>query len=184
VAVVRFCSACGEALPNEPPVTCPACAADHWRNPKPCANAIVLDGDRVLLARRAHSPWFGGWGSPGGFCEAGEHPADTAIREVREETGLEVEIVGYLGVWVDEYSDKPGLDGNETINVGYYVARQVGGGIDLTGFDRTEVSELRWFALDDLPEPLAPPGTLSSVIAALRHWEGAPVLDHARPDPM
>jgi 8-oxo-dGTP diphosphatase len=161
----------------EPPIVCDACGLSHWRNPKPCANAIVLDGGRVLLARRGHSPWFGGWGSPGGFCEAGEHPVDTAVREVLEETGLDVAITGYLGVWVDDYSDTPGVDGNETINVGYYVARPIGDPGDLSGFDPAEVSELAWFPLDDLPEPLAPPTTLAAVLDALRRWDGSPPLD-------
>ena len=181
MAVVRFCSACGAALASQPPATCDACGVSHWCNPKPCANAIVFDGARVLLARRGHSPWFGGWGSPGGFCEAGEHPVDTAIREVLEETGLHVEIIGYLGVWVDEYSDTPGVDGNETINVGYYVARPVGDADDLSRFDPAEVSELAWFPLDDLPEPLAPPFTLAAVFDALRRWDGTPVLDRTPP---
>lgn len=158
-------------------MTCAACGESHWRNPKPCANAIVLDGNRVLLARRGHAPWFGGWGSPGGFCEAGEHPLDAAIREVLEETGLRVEVAGYLGVWIDDYSDTRGVEGNEIINVGYYVARPIGDASDLSGFDPTEVSELAWFALDALPEPLAPPGTLAAVLEALRRWDGSPPLD-------
>ena len=88
---VRFCSACGAELPSLPPVTCAACGTSHWLNPKPCANAIVVDGDKVLLARRAYAPWKDGWGAPGGFCEVGEHPIETAEREVLEETGLRVE---------------------------------------------------------------------------------------------
>ena len=176
--MVRFCSSCAAELPAPPPVTCATCGVSHWRNPKPCANAIVLDGSRVLLARRAHSPWFGGWGSPGGFCDVGEHPVDTAVREVLEETGLRVEVTGYVGVWVDEYSDVPGLDGNETINVGYYVARPLGdvGDWDSDGFDPAEVGEMAWFPLDDLPSPLVPPGTLDAVLTAVRRSPG-PILD-------
>jgi ADP-ribose pyrophosphatase YjhB (NUDIX family) len=139
----------------------------------------VVDGDRVLLARRSHSPWQHAWYSPGGFCDAGEHPIDTAEREVFEEVGLRVEVTGYIGVWVDEYADDPGLDGNETINVAYYLARPLG---DVeAALDPAEVSELGWFAWDALPSPLAPPGTLESVLAAAREAAATPLLDRVPP---
>lgn len=164
---VRFCSACGAALPAPPPVTCAACGTSHWRNPKPCANAIVLDGERILLTRRAHEPWEGWWCAPGGFCELGEHPIETVEREVREETGIEVAVTGYLGVWVDDYLD------DVVIDVGYYTAVPLG---DPQGDpDPAEVSELRWFLPDELPHDLAPPGTLAAVLA-VAHRAG-PVLD-------
>ena len=137
----------------------------HWRNPKPCANAIVVDDGKVLLARRAYSPWRGAWGSPGGFCEAGEHPIETVEREVLEETGLRIDVTGYIGVWVDHYADDPSAD-DEIINVAYYHAVPRG---DSRGtLDSAEVSEVGWFRWDELPSELAPPGTLAAVIAAAR----------------
>jgi len=166
VPEVRFCSACGVELPSRPPVTCAACGASHWLNPKPCANAIVVDGDRVLLTRRAYAPWKDGWCAPGGFCEEGEHPIETVEREVLEETGLRVAVTGYIGVWVDTYADEPSEPDASVISVAYYAARSVGG--DESAFDRTEVSELRWFGWDELPPDLAPPGTLEAVFAAAR----------------
>jgi ADP-ribose pyrophosphatase YjhB (NUDIX family) len=141
---------------------------------------VVLDAGRVLLARRAQSPWRHRWGAPGGFCEAGEHPIDTATREVLEETGRRVEVTGYLGVWVDEYSDQPGEPGNDVINVSYYVARLAGADVgtrESATFDPAEVSELDWFDLDGLPAPLAPPETLVAVLAAARHAAPSQVLD-------
>jgi len=90
VASGCHCPACGAALPGPPPVTCPACGAEHWRNAKPCAGALVTDGDgRLLLLRRAIEPWLGWWDIPGGFCDAEEHPMECAAREAREETGLD-----------------------------------------------------------------------------------------------
>jgi ADP-ribose pyrophosphatase YjhB (NUDIX family) len=172
---VRFCSACGAELPSPPPTTCSNCGTGHWRNPKPCANAIVVDDGRVLLARRAYAPWKDRWGTPGGFCERGEHPLETVEREVLEETGLRIRVTASLGVWVDDYADERGSDDNEVINVAYYLAEPSGG--SEADYDPAEVSELAWFPWDELPAELAPPGTLEAVLAAARDARPAPLLD-------
>ena len=83
-----------------------------------------------------------------------------------EETGLRVRVDAYLGVWVDTYADDPGKPGATVINVAYYRATSIGG--DESAFDRAEVSELRWFAWDELPPNLVPPGTLAAALAASR----------------
>lgn len=54
--------------------------------------AVVLEGDRVLLVKRAHEPLQGEWSVPGGAVELGETLESAIAREVREETGLEVEV--------------------------------------------------------------------------------------------
>jgi 8-oxo-dGTP diphosphatase len=167
---MRFCPACGAELASPPPTTCAACGTAHWRNPKPCANGIVLDGDRVLLTRRAHAPWEGMWCAPGGFVEAGEHPIEAVEREVLEETGIAVAVTGYVGVWVDGYED------DVVINVAYYTAAPIGAAE--ASPDPREVSELGWFSFDGLPPDLAPPGTLAAVLA-VAHAAG-PVLDRPR----
>jgi 8-oxo-dGTP diphosphatase len=167
VPAVRFCSACGAELPSRPPVTCARCGTSHYLNPWPCANGIVVHEARVLLGRRAHSPWYGLWGSPGGFCEIGEHPADTVVREVREETGLEIDVQGYLGTWVDVYADDPDEADAGVINVAYYAAALVAG--EATPADTAEVSEVGWFGWGELPEALAPPGTLEAVLEVARN---------------
>ncbi len=163
---VRFCSACGAELAAPPPVVCSRCGTSHWLNPWPCANGIVVHEGRVLVGRRAHAPWFGLWGSPGGFCELGEHPAETVVREVREETGIEVEVTGYLDTWVDVYADDPSEPDAGVINVAYYTAVPIGP--RLGQVDPAEVSEVAWFGWDELPTDLAPPGTLRAVLGAAR----------------
>ena len=52
--------------------------------------AIILDGDQILLEKRKNSPGKGKWSVPGGLVELGENVEDAVIREVKEETGLEV----------------------------------------------------------------------------------------------
>jgi ADP-ribose pyrophosphatase YjhB (NUDIX family) len=149
-------------------VTCEACTTSHWLNPKPCANAIVVEHEKVLLVRRGYaaSPWYGSWCAPGGFCEVGEHPIATAEREVREETGVAVAVTDYIGVWVDEYATEPGRGDAETINVAYYLA--VRASEDDGSFDPLEVSEVGWFHWDRVPADLAPPVTLATVLTAAR----------------
>ena len=144
-----FCSACGAPLvartiDHRPRRVCPACGRIHWRNAKPCAGALVIRNGKVLLIRRTIEPFLGYWDIPGGFCEVDEHPTETAVREVREETGLEIELTGLLGLWLDEYVS------SATLNV-YYLARplsrQLHPGDDAEG--------AAWFAPSALPRLIA-----------------------------
>jgi ADP-ribose pyrophosphatase YjhB (NUDIX family) len=125
---------------------------------------VIRDG-RVLLCRRAYAPWRDLWCSPGGFCELGEHPVETVVRETLEETGLHVEVDDYVGTWVDVYSDDADDPDAGVINVAYYSAALVGD--EQANLDPAEVSELGWFSFDALPDELAPPGTLEAVLAAV-----------------
>jgi 8-oxo-dGTP diphosphatase len=163
LTTARFCSACGAALPAPPPVTCAACGAEHWRNAKPCANAIVSRPDgRILLTRRAHAPWRGAWCAPGGFCAHDEDPRDAAVREALEETGMRIRVNELLGIWVDAYTDDRKDAGAEWISVAYFAADALSSEGEP---DPTEVSEQAWFALAELPTDVAPPGTLLAVLA-------------------
>jgi 8-oxo-dGTP diphosphatase len=161
-----FCSACGAKLQGRPPIVCPACGAQHWVNAKPCAGVLITDGDgRLLLLRRANEPWLDRWDIPGGFCEPEEHPIETAVREAREECGLEVEVTGFLGLWLDRYPN-PADNSPPAITLNaYYHARA---GAEVAAPDAAETAELRWFESDALPGEIAFPHHAEAVLAAWR----------------
>jgi ADP-ribose pyrophosphatase YjhB (NUDIX family) len=126
-------------------VECPACGFVAYANPKPTATAVCVDdGGRVLLTRRAVEPSIGAWDLPGGFVDEHEHPLDALKRELREETGLEIEPAGLLGIWMDEYGGDS--TAHTTLNL-FWTARVLGG----TPQAADDVSELRWFAVEELP---------------------------------
>jgi 8-oxo-dGTP diphosphatase len=68
------------------------------RNPVPAVGVVCLRGDEVLLIRRGTPPRVGEWSLPGGRLEWGETVADAALRELREETGVEAELAGLIDV--------------------------------------------------------------------------------------
>ena len=144
----RICPRCGAELAHaEGRVDCAACGFVMYANPAPTACALLQDDrGRLLLGRRAHEPYQGQWDIPGGFLEEHEHPLDCLRRELREETGLEVEPGAFVGAWIDRYG--PDDRDRATLNL-YWTARIVRG--EARAAD--DVSELRWFDLGDLPGP-------------------------------
>ena len=129
----------------------------------------MFDGDpdrpRFLAVRRAVEPRAGRWELPGGFCDGWEHPADAAVREAREELGVEVTLGDLVGMYVGSYDFQgerlPVLDC-------FFLARLNGGGITL---DREEVSGMSWFYLDE-PPPLAFATMDAALADVLRRWRG------------
>ncbi len=155
------CPRCGNQLTRgDGLVECGACGFVHYAHSAVTASALPEDDGRILLARRAHDPFRGLWDVVGGFVAEGEHPLDGLRREVREETGLELEVGRLLGIWMGDYG------GRATLNL-FWTGR-LGPGEPRAADD---VEELRWFTEDDLPSApeLAFDGLVEDVLAAWRH---------------
>lgn len=108
--------------------------------------AIIIEGDRVVLVKRAHPPIQGHWSIPGGVLEVGEMVREAAVREAREETGLIVEPGELLGVY-----DRILRDSEQRVQYHYvlidFLCRPVGGEL----FAASDATEARWFTREDLP---------------------------------
>ncbi len=114
-----------------------------YKNPVPTVDCIIeLSGERVVLIRRKNPPL--GWALPGGFVDEGERLDVAAVREVKEETGLDVELVEQFFT----YSD-PSRDPRRHTLSTVYIGRARG---EPQGAD--DAAEARAFPVDALPREL------------------------------
>jgi ADP-ribose pyrophosphatase YjhB (NUDIX family) len=142
----RYCPRCAAELRRvENRVECDACGLRHYARSELGASAFVVEDGRILLARRAHEPDAGLWDAPGGFVEEGEDPLVGLRRELREEAGLEIEVGDFVGAYTDAYGDGP--EASSVLNLVWEASVASGDPVPAD-----DVSELRWFAKDALPE--------------------------------
>ena len=108
--------------------------------------AIIIEGDRVLLVKRAHPPLQAHWSIPGGVLEVGEFVREAAVREAQEETGLIVEPGELLGVY-----DRVLRNEEQQVQYHYvlidFLCSPVGGELRAA----SDADEVRWFMRDELP---------------------------------
>ncbi|RJL33476.1 NUDIX hydrolase [Bailinhaonella thermotolerans] len=126
-----------------------------------CVGAVVHDDSRrLLLIKRANPPGQGLWSLPGGRVEPGETDSEALIREMREETGLEIEVGDLVG-----RVDVPGASGI-VYDIHDYAATPTGG----TLRPGDDALETRWVTAEDLHHlPLAP-----GLLTALTTWHALP----------
>ena len=140
----RFCPACGGALEprllkaGEPErLVCVVCGHVFYLDPKVAVGTIIeASPGGIVLVRRAIDPGYGRWVFPGGYVDRGEQVHLAAIREAREECGLEIVLERLLNVY--SYSSAP--------IILVYIARAVGGvlatddeGLEVRLFDQGEI---------------------------------------------
>ena len=157
---LRFCPHCAAPLTRElrghrlRPV-CSSCGFVHYADPRVAAVSVVLEAGRVLLVRRRFEPQKGRWALPGGYVDAGEDPRAAAVREMQEETGLQIAVEALFDVL---FNAEPG--GASIVIV--YRAEVVGGVLRAAD----DAAEARFFSPAALPS-LAFEST-ESAIASLR----------------
>jgi len=101
---LRYCPRCASGLTEgdvreHRRLFCPRCGYIVYMAPAPVTCVLVEKDGAVLLVRRKYAPRAGLWCIPAGFIEPGESPSESAAREVREETGLDVAITGVFDTW-------------------------------------------------------------------------------------
>lgn len=138
----RFCSRCGgemQRLAGEWGKRCRTCSAVHFPHIHPCVIVIVQRPGEVLLTRKAQ--WAPNrYSLIAGFVDVGECLEEAVIREVREETGVEVDNVRYLGSQAWPFPSQ--------LMIGYR-ADYVSGDVVA---EEKELEDARWFSLDALPD--------------------------------
>jgi ADP-ribose pyrophosphatase YjhB (NUDIX family) len=131
---------------------------------RPGVAAVIFDGERVLLQRRDDN---GRWGLPGGGVDPGESVRTAIVREVREETGLDVEPLRLIGVYSDPANHQVITypDGNVIHYVSAVFECAIRGGTLACG---AESLDLGFFAPDALPEDTLPISRIRIVDALAR----------------
>jgi len=157
----RYCPVCAQPLKERrvfgrPRSACASCGFVHFEEPKVAVAMVIRDDqDQVLLVKRGVEPGIGLWAVPSGFLDSDEEPRQAAMREVREETGLETSIGRILDALPIRHEDTI-----EGVTI-FFDGRPIGG----TLRPADDVSEARWVSLFDLGcMPMAFPDTLPLIL--------------------
>ncbi len=139
----QYCSACGTKLRSRRYEgrrrrACPDCGLVAFDDPKVAVGVLATRNGKLLLVQRARNPNRGAWSFPSGFVDAGEGLKEAAVRETKEETGLDIRIQRQLGAFA-----APG----ERVVFIAYAARVLRGRIAIG----RECQDVRYFDRDALP---------------------------------
>jgi len=148
----QYCPCCGtllarQVLHGRERLVCPACRFIFWQNPVVGVAVIVMQGDHIVLARRARGVYKGAWCIPCGYVEYDEDVRQAAQREFQEETGLLVEVG-------EVYAVHSNFHNPASHSVGIWFRGTV-----LSGTLRPDddVDQVAYMPLHDLPDNLAFP---------------------------
>ncbi len=175
----NYCPPCGTPLAwtevaHKARPACPACGFVCFKNPYPTVSILVVQGDRVLLGKRLGEPGRGQWALPSGYIEFEDDFVSSAIREMREETGLDVAVESILNVQSAFLPPAYHF-------LGIFLLAHVVGGELVAGDD---LEAVEWFPLaGPLPEMAFPPD--AELIAAYAQGGviGLPIADTAEGAP-
>jgi len=145
----RYCYHCGKPtiqkeIEGRQRSYCKRCRIVLYENPIPSVAVVLTDrAHRILLVRRSVEPGFGKWCLPGGFMEMGETPQQAAIREIREELGIDINDLKLLDIGTH-------LNGyyGDVLIIGF--AAEIDAGLNLNPGD--DVSDAKFYLLDERPE--------------------------------
>lgn len=161
---IKFCPLCGAKMADKivlPERTrrkvCSSCGFVLFPGPKLVAGCLVIDAGRVLLLKRGIEPALGKWTFPGGYVDSDESAPEGAVRETREEVGMNVALGDLLGVFTDA--------ANPSLTLVVYLAAP---GIEAPGLSE-EATEARYFAIDEIPWPELAFSTTTDAVTA---WVG------------
>lgn len=140
---IKYCQQCGHGLAEktiEGKVRpyCQSCGFVVFLDPKVAAVVLVSKDGKLVLVQRNIEPAFGRWSFPSGYVDRGEVVEDAAVREVKEETGLNVRLNDFIGL----YSST-----GDVVILAVYSAEVVGGKLEAG----TEAQDVGLFAVDELP---------------------------------
>lgn len=159
----KFCPYCGNPSKKYKEFfMCKKCGKKVYINSHPTAGAFVVENGKYLISKRAIEPKKGNYDVVGGFLNNGEHPESGIIREFKEETGLTIEIIDLLGVYMDKYEYQGDLV--DTLCF-CYVVKIVKGKIKA----RDDVASLHWFPIEKSPKNLAF-NWIDKALIDLREW--------------
>ena len=140
---INYCQRCGHALAEKRVEgklrpACPSCGLVVFLDPKVAAVALVsLEGGLVMI-KRTIEPAIGRWSVPSGYVDRGEAVEDAAVREVKEETGLDVRLTAFVCLYSRTGSP---------VVLAAYSAEVIGGEL----YAGSEASDARMFGPDALP---------------------------------
>ncbi|MQG18885.1 MAG: NUDIX domain-containing protein [SAR202 cluster bacterium] len=131
-----FCEHCGNKLIKR---FCSKCKKPIFDDPKLAVASIIVTNNKILLIKRGVEPKIGKWAFPSGYVNKCETPENALIREVKEETGLTVDINQLIGIYSEE--DNPVVLIVYSVNL-----------ITHKTIPGSDADDLNWFELNQLPE--------------------------------
>jgi len=145
----QFCPFCGKKLSlkkeeGQERKYCPDCNWTYYPHVGSASAAIIIKNKKILLVKRNRPPYKNTWMLPAGFTDFGEHPKETAVREAKEETGVEIKPSKLFAVF--QSVDDPRLPGHFCF---FYETKITGGEVKI--YDKEENSAIDWFYMDQLP---------------------------------